>query len=273
MKKIAVINDISGFGKCSLSAALPIISANKMQCCPLVTGVFSNQTGYESFKYADLTEHMQGFIDEWKKLKAQFDAIITGFIPNPKQAEIISRFIDDFKSENTLVVVDPVMADDGEIYKGFDEKRINAVCSLAKKADIITPNISELCILCNESFDNIRGEAAINKAKLMAERFFNENHCDVVVSGIKISDSEIATAVYDENGFAVITNSKIGESFSGTGDILCSYLTCELLKGNGLHYAVESACQFIERVITKTLQNDGVNSADGIDFEAFCDIC
>ena len=269
MKKIAVINDISGFGKCSLSAALPIISSHKMQCCPLVTGVYSNQTGYESFKFADMTEHMQSFIDEWKKLGASFDAIITGFIPNEKQGEIISSFIDDFKKENTLLVVDPVMADDAEIYKGFDKKRINAICSLAKKADVITPNITELCILCGESFEDIKGEKAIPKAKRMAESFAVQNRCEVVVSGIELSESEIATALYNKNGFALIESSKIGESFSGTGDILCSYLTCELLDGKSLSYAVEKACRFIEKAVMKTMQNDGINTADGIDFEFF----
>ena len=269
MKKIAVINDISGFGKCSLSAALPIISSRKMQCCPLVTGVYSNQTGYESYKFADMTEHLQGFIDEWKKLGTRFDAIITGFIPNDRQGEIISSFIDDFKTENTLLVVDPVMADDGEIYKGFDEKRINAICSLAKKADVITPNITELYLLCGEDFSDIKGEKAIKKAKRMAESFANRNRLSIVISGIELSDSEIATAVYDKNGFVLITSSKIGGSFSGTGDILCSYLTCELLDGKSLYNAVENACRFIEKAVMKTMQNDSINSADGIDFEFF----
>ncbi|MBR2100406.1 MAG: bifunctional hydroxymethylpyrimidine kinase/phosphomethylpyrimidine kinase, partial [Eubacterium sp.] len=235
MKKIAVINDISGFGKCSLTAAIPIISAHKMQCCPLVSGVFSNQTGYESYKYADMTEHMQGFID-------------------------------DFKKENTLVVVDPVMADDGEIYKGFDEKRIAAVCSLAKKADIITPNISELCILCNESLEDIKGEKALEKVEKMAQSFAKENNCCVVVSGIEISPSEIATAVFDKTEFVVIKNRRVGESFSGTGDILCSYLTCELLGGMNLFAAVEEACSFIERALIKTANKNGLNPTDGIDF-------
>jgi len=273
MKKIAVINDISGFGKCSLTAAIPIISSHHMQCCPLVSGVYSNQTGYDSFKHADLTDYMQSFIDEWKKLGASFDAIITGFISNHKQAEIIENFIDDFKNENTLVVVDPVMADDGEIYKGFSEERINAICTLAKTADIITPNISELCILCGESFEDIRGEKAILKARRMAESFAAQNHLSVVVSGIELSETEIATAVYDKNGFAVITSSKIGESFSGTGDILCSFITCELLEGKGLYASVEKACSFIEKAIIKTMSKGDVNYADGVDFEAFCDIC
>jgi pyridoxine kinase len=267
MKKIAVINDISGFGKCSLTAAIPIISAHKMQCCPLVTGVYSNQTGYDSFKSADMTEHMQGFIDEWKKLGTSFDAIITGFIPSDRQGEIISTFIDDFKKENTLVVVDPVMADNGEVYKGFDESRINAVKELAKKADIITPNISELCILCGESFEDIKGERAIHKVKRMAESFAKENRCEVVVSGIEINKSEIATAVFDESDFKTIISKKHGESFSGTGDILCSYLTCELLDGKDLYQAVQNACNFIEKAIIKTMQKSAVNYADGVDFE------
>ena len=267
MKRIAVINDLSGFGKCSLGAALPIISSNKMQCCPLPTGIFSNQTGYDSFKYADLTPYMQGFIDEWKKLGTEFDAIITGFIPNEKQGEIIKGFIDDFKSEKTIVVVDPIMADDGEVYKGFDEKRIDAVCALAKKADIITPNISELCLLCKEGFDDIKGEKALLKAEKMAKGFYDENKSKVVISGIEINEKEIATAVYDGKSFLKIINKKSGGSFSGTGDILCAYLTCELLKGCELFTSVKNSCSFIEKAINKTLERKNVNFADGIDFE------
>jgi len=267
MKKIAVINDISGFGKCSLTAAIPIIAAHNMQCCPLVTGVFSNQTGYPSYKCADLTEHMQGFIDEWKKLGASFDAIITGFIPNAAQGEIISGFIDDFKEDKTLLVVDPVMADDGEIYSGFDESRIKAVCTLAKRADIITPNISELCLLCEESFDDIKGKKAIEKAERLAKKYCEKNDCKIVVSGIEFSEKEIATAVFDGCNFETVISKKLGESFSGTGDILCTFITCELLKGRPLIDSAKSACAFIESAIKHTLDKSNVNPADGIDYE------
>lgn len=268
MKKIAVINDISGFGKCSLTAAIPIISAHKMQCCPLVTGVYSNQTGYESFKSADMTEHMQGFIDEWKKLGTSFDAIITGFIPNDKQGEIIKGFIDDFKKENTLVVVDPVMADNGEIYKGFDESRINAVKELAEKADIITPNISELCILCNEGFEDIKGEKAILKVERMAELYAKKNRCKIVVSGIEINDSEIATAVFDERNFKTIISKKHGESFSGTGDIFSSVVLGCLLRGDTVFEATETAADFVGMAIADTIKEPH-DPLYGVNFEKF----
>ena len=267
MKKIAVINDISGFGKCSLTAAIPIISAHKMQCCPLVSGVFSNQTGYPSFKYSDLTDYMQSFIDEWKKLGAEFDAILTGFIPNHRQAEIIKGFIDDFKSEKTIVVADPIMADGGEAYSGFDEDRINAVCSIAKKADIITPNISELCLLCGEDFSDISGAKALEKAERLAREYFEKNKTPLVISGIETNESEIATAVFDGRDFKTIINKKIGESFSGTGDILSAYLTCELLSSKDLFESAKNACGFIQKAIEITMQRDKVNCADGVDFE------
>ncbi len=269
MKKIAVINDISGFGKCSLTAAIPIISSHKMQCCPLVSGVFSNQTGYDSFKYADMTEHMQGFIEEWKKLGANFDAIITGFISNPKQVKIINDFIGCFKKEETLLVVDPVMADDGETYKGFNKEKIDAVCSLAKEADIITPNISELCILENESFDDIKGEKALSKAERLAKCFYEKNKVKLVITGIEISEKEIATAAFDGKSFQITINEKIGKSFSGTGDILCATLTCELLEGRDLFASTEYACNFINKAIRKTTEKEHINYADGIDFEYF----
>ncbi|MBQ9531023.1 MAG: pyridoxamine kinase [Eubacterium sp.] len=267
MKKIAVINDISGFGKCSLTAAIPIISSNNMQCCPLVSGVFSNQTGYESFQYADLTDYMQGFIDEWKKLNAQFDAIITGFITNYKQAEIIKSFINEFKNEKTIVVADPVMADGGERYLGFDDERISAVCSIAQKADIITPNISELCLLCGESFENIRGEKAIKKAETLSKRYYEKNGISLVVTGIETNENEITTAVFNGKDFKTITNKKMGESFSGTGDIMNAYLTCQLLKGKSLFESAKASCEFISKAIQVTMQKESINYADGVDFE------
>ena len=153
MKKIAVINDLSGFGKCSLTAAIPVISAHGVQCCPLTTGIFSNQTGFDSYKYLDCTDIMQDFINEWKSLDVKFDGILSGFIANSKQGSIISDFIDDFKTPETLVVVDPVMADDGILYDCYDDNSVSQIIALTEKADIITPNLTELCIICDENYN------------------------------------------------------------------------------------------------------------------------
>ena len=262
MKKIAVINDLSGFGKCSLTAALPIISAFGIQACPLPTGVFSNQTGYDSFKGVDLTDSMNDFISEWKKLGAAFDGILTGFIPSSRQGSIISNFIDEFKKENTTVLVDPIMGDDGEIYPCYGSESIDAIKSLVKKADIITPNVTELSILC---CSEIKGEYTADEIKTMSATLGCKT---VITTGITLG-SEIANAVYFDGQFELIKTKKLGEHFSGTGDVFSAFVLAHYLRNGDIFSAVKSATDFISKAIALTLKNEPPRHyhPDGIDFE------
>ena len=261
MKKIAVINDLSGFGRCSLTAALPVISAHKIQCCPLPTGVFSNQTGYESFKSVDMTEYLPSFIDEWKKLEPAFDGILTGFIPNSVQVDIIFDFIKEFKTEKTILAVDPIMGDDGEIYPCYNEKSISEVKRLAKQADLVTPNVTELALLCDKELKN---DYSFEEIEDMCKSLGNKY---VAVTGIDLGD-KIANAVYDGKNFELITAKKIGRHFSGTGDIFSSYVLSELVNGTDVFTAVRNASAFIERAIVLTANNNSEDyNPDGIEFE------
>ena len=115
-KKIAAINDFCGFGRCSLAVSLPIISTMGLQCCPLPTAVFSNHTGYDSFWYTDFTSHMDAYMEQWERLELHFDGILTGFLGSPEQIGFVSRFMERFKSVDTVTVIDPVMGDDGALY-------------------------------------------------------------------------------------------------------------------------------------------------------------
>ncbi|MBE6719875.1 MAG: pyridoxamine kinase [Ruminococcaceae bacterium] len=261
MKKIAVVNDISGFGRCSLTAALPIISSFGVQCCPLVTGVYSNQTGYDSYKCADLTSSLPLFIDEWKKLGVSFDAIITGFVTSGEQGRVIADFVDEF-GNGAIVVTDPIMADDGEVYDGFDVERINAVKALAKKADVITPNLHELCILAGREFSD---SLSNNEIKDMSAATGNKT---VITTGIKRGNS-VVTAVYSEGRFETVTQKKLGNSFSGTGDILVSFVTAAIVSGDDVFTAVQNACDFIGKAIELTLADNPETPyrAEGIYFE------
>lgn len=274
MKKIAVINDISGFGKCSLTAAIPVISAFKMQCCPLPTAVLSNQTGYDSYRCVDLTGEMPLFIEEWKKLGAEFDGILTGFISNPKQGEIIENFIKDFKGQNTLVVVDPVMADDGVIYDTYESDSVNAVKNIAKLADVITPNLTEFCILCEKDFKEVfalSGEALLNEVEKMCREYAKGSNKKIVVTGIK-AENEMQTAIFENGSFATVSSEYVNGSFSGTGDILASFVTASLVGGETLYNSVLGACNLISKSLKSTMENDHSNKnyyADGVDFEKF----
>ncbi len=267
MKKIAVINDLSGFGKCSLTAAIPIISAHGVQPCPLPTGVFSNQTGYESFKSVDLTASMQSFIDEWKKLKAEFDGILTGFIPNSSQGAIISRFIDDFKTEKTVVAVDPIMGDDGEIYPCYDENTINEVKALCKKADIITPNVTELALLCG---CDINKKYTPSDIKAMSEKTGVKT---VITTGIDLG-GEIGNAVCHNGSFEIIKSKRLGEHFSGTGDIFSAFVLSDYIVNGDILSSVKKASAFIEKAISETLKEEPPQHyhPDGIAFERFISI-
>lgn len=274
MKKIAAVNDLSGFGKCSLTAAIPVMSALGVQCCPLVTGVFSNQTGYDSFYCRDCTDDMGPCIDEWKKLGVRFDGILTGFIANSKQGEIINKLIDVFGKENTVVAVDPVMADDGEIYKCYDEACVRAIISLAGRADIITPNLTELCILSERNYDDVvslKRDELLSAIKEMSILQNKEKAKIVITSGIHLSENEVANTVYDNGSFDVIITPHYGGSFSGTGDILASFVTAQYIKGVAVKDAVKQASDFICKSIEETIKDTKgeYNRADGIHFERY----
>ena len=151
-KKIAVINDFSGFGRCSIAVALPIISTLKIQCCPLPTSIFSNHTGFDSFFFDDYTDKMPLYINEWKKLGLQFDGITSGFLGSKKQIEIVTQFFKDFKTKENIIIVDPVMGDYGKIYATYTKEMCEEMKKLVQYADIITPNITELCILTDTPY-------------------------------------------------------------------------------------------------------------------------
>ncbi len=274
MKKIAAVNDISGFGKCSLAAAIPVISSLGVQCCPLVTGVFSNQTGYESFYCRDCTDDMLPTMREWKKLGAEFDGILTGFIANSKQGELIIKFINEFKTEKTVVAVDPIMGDDGEIYPCYNEESVKAIKALTKKADIITPNLTELCFLSGRDYFEVTKLTKEELLKAIAEMSAEESREKekiVITSGIHLGEKEIANGVYDKGEFSIIRTPYYGGSFSGTGDILASFVTAQYVKGVPAKKAVEEAAEFISKAIEETIRETGgkYNRTDGVHFERF----
>ena len=149
MKKAAVFNDLSGFGKCSLTAAIPVLSAQGVQCCPMASAVLTNQTGYEYHKCTDLTAMIKDYIDNWQKNNAHFDGIYSGFMTGSKQIELFMDFLDVFYEENTMLLVDPVMGDDGRTYGIYSAALLDGMKALSRKADVITPNLTEACLLAD----------------------------------------------------------------------------------------------------------------------------
>ena len=153
-KKIAIVNDMTGFGRCSIAAQLPIISAMKIQCCPLPTAILSAHTGFPSFFFDDYTSKMKDYMNNWKELNINFDGIATGFLGSKEQIDVVVEFMEKFKDNTTIVVVDPVMGDYGELYATYTKEMCNEMKKLLKYADIITPNLTEACRLIDVEYPN-----------------------------------------------------------------------------------------------------------------------
>ena len=258
MNKCAVINDLSGFGKCSLSAAIPIISSMGCEVHPLPTAVLSNQTAYDSYDIVSLTDSMNGFIEQWKKLGVSFDAILTGFVCDEKQLDIISRFADDFKEENTLLIVDPVMADNGALYDCYTMSMCEKIKKLCYKADVITPNIAELAVIAEKPYSE-----NIDDIKRYCSKLINNGIKSIAVTGLK-NGSEISNLIYDIKGCEVLTGELSGGYFSGTGDIFASIIAGGLMRGLSLAESAKLATEFISISAADTEKSSG-NA--GVNFE------
>lgn len=251
MKKCALINDLSGFGKCSLGAQIPVISILGIEAHPMPTAVLSNQTAYKSYKKVDLTEYIEPFFDEWNKLGVSFDGILTGFFSDERQIQTVLNYV---KNSRAILLVDPVMGDEGKKYHGFSDDICHKISDLSLCADIVTPNTTELYLLT--------GEHGIDAG---AQKLLNSGIKSVVVTGI-MRDCEIGNAVFEGDRKEEFFMPYIKGGFSGTGDIFSSIVLGKVLNGSDIFSAVKAATDFIYSAI-KDSDPDDYN--DGIDFEKF----
>lgn len=262
-KKIAIINDMSGFGRCSISVELPIISHMKIQCCPIPTSVFSNHTGYESFYFEDFTEHMIPYIEEWKKLNLKFEGICSGFLGSSKQIEIVRNFFRYFKSQNTIVIVDPIMGDDGIPYATYTEEMCRQMKHLIPYADIITPNLTEACILTGTPY---KTRWKLKELKTLTEKLEAMGPSKIVITGIP-QGSYVANYCYETGREpSIIKTHKVGTSRCGTGDIFSSIIAADAVNGVEFYTSVRKASLFIKKCILKSIELD-IPLTDGVCFE------
>lgn len=268
-KKIAVINDFCGFGRCSLTVSLPVISALRLQCCPIPTSVFSNHTAYDSFFYTDYTGYMDAYIEEWKKLELTFDGIMTGFLGSPEQIGIVKKFLEHFKREETIAVVDPVMGDEGSLYTTYSPELSKQMKALLPYADILTPNLTEACILTDTVY-----RADMNNEELTAlcEKLSDMGPKKIVISGLE-RDERLINFVYEEGKTPVeVGGPKIGPCRAGTGDVFSSILAADAVNGVAFLDSVRHAAAFIARVLGRAVELD-IPKTDGLCFEEFlCEI-
>ena len=262
-KKAAVINDFTSFGRCSLAVTIPILSAMKVQCCPVPTAFFTNHTGFDSFAWTDNTPHLDEYIAEWRKLNLRFDAIQTGFLGSREQVAFVHRFISAFRAPGTIVCVDPVMGDYGHLYPTYDRERAESMRSFLDEADILTPNLTEACFLANEPYRTDFTDAELDSlcARLAARRARK-----VVVSGIPRGEM-LANFVYERGRDPfVCAERRIGADRSGTGDVFASVILGDAVNGLDFAESVRKASSFTAKAVRRTVEL-GLPPKDGLAIE------
>ena len=264
--KIALINDYSGFGRCSTAVQLPIISAMRVQCCPIPTAIFSNHTGFPSFYHTDYTENMSAYIGQWEKLELRFKGITTGFLGSSAQIGIVTDFIRRFREDDTIVLVDPVMGDYGRTYPTYTEEMCREMTRLVSLADIATPNLTEACILTGTPY---RESWHLAELYALAENVASLGVSRVVITGIP-QGSFLCDLCLDKTAGTeerhLFKTRKIGESRSGTGDIFSAILSADAVNSVPFAVSVKKASLFIKSCIQKAVDMD-IPVTDGVPFE------
>ncbi len=263
MKRIAALNDLSGFGKCSLSVALPIISACGVECCPMPTSILTRQTAFESSVCFDLTENMSAFQKDWQTEK--FEGIYTGFFSDTNQIRVALDFISEHK-EATCILVDPILGDDGETYSIYSDDLFSGIKFLVKKATVITPNLTELALLTNTDYKLLE-KVSLCEIYKTAKSLLSDTLKFVLVTGIR-KNGKILNLVCDDGGYKTVSSKYYHGSFSGTGDIFASVCASQIVKGKTPLFAVKTASNIINKSIKKT-KLSGTDSRYGVEFEKY----
>ena len=267
LQRIAAIHDISGFGKCSLTVALPVISAAGIEVSVLPTAVLSTHTGgFTGFTYRDLTEDMQPITEHWKSLDICFDAIYTGFLGSFEQLDLVTKFFETFKTKDNLILVDPVMADNGELYKIFSPEFATGMRKLCEKADIIVPNLTEAALLIGESYDP--GPYARSYIESVLKKLSALGPQKIVLTGVYLNDEELGAATYDavKGEIAYCFEKRIPGYYHGTGDVFGSALLAAIMNDFPLNEAAGIAVRFTASAIRKTALA-GTDIRFGVNFE------
>ena len=265
-KKIALVNDITGFGRCSVTVALPIISALKVQCCILPTAILSNHTGFDNFFFEDYTPKMREYIDNWEKINLSFDGICTGFLGSENQIDIVLEFLQKFKTKDSIVIIDPVMGDYGELYCTYTDEMCKKMQHLIEYADVLTPNLTELCRLLNLPYPDIT--PSHDELYSLCEILSNEGPSKIVITGLH-RDDYIENYIFEKDKpYKIIKVYKIGEDRAGTGDVFSSIVSASLVKGEDFSMSVKKATDFISKALKFT--NDlNLPTTHGVCFEEF----
>ena len=249
-KRIALINDITGFGRCSVTVQLPLISALKVQACPLPTAILSAHTGFPVYYMDDYTRHMQEYMDNWQQLKLEFDGIVSGFLGSKEQIGLVLEFAQRFKREDTLFVVDPVMGDGGRLYSSYDDALCREMRRLIPAADVITPNLTEVCRLLDLTYpEKMPSHTELDK---MAGALNAQGPKQIVITGLVDGDT-VYNYIYQQGKTSYLqVNERVPEEHSGTGDAFVAIVAACLVKGEELTTAVHKAADFVGKAMRYT---------------------
>lgn len=281
MKKIAVLNDLSGMGKCSLTAAIPVISVMGIQACPLPTAVLSAQTGFPSYYCDDYTDRMDAIMEEWKKMDFYPDGIYTGFLADARQADKAVEFIEQFAKEDTKILIDPVMGDNGEEYPIYTEALCEKMRFLVRRATVITPNLTEALLLLYgaqrahvlwKDLSLMDEERLLKFTESTGKELSKEFDTEVVITGIDLpareNHQEIGNLICQDGNTTWVTAAKEGGSYSGTGDLFASVLSAGMVKGIDTVDSVHTAVKFLAKGIHDAVV-EGTDRNEGICFERY----
>ena len=264
-KKIAVINDLSGYGRCSLTVAIPILSAMGIQCCPVPTAILSNHTEFPVYFFDDYTDKMRAYAGKWQDLGLTFDGISTGFLGSMEQIAIVTDLVEMLSKEDTEVFVDPVMGDHGILYATYTEEMCEEMKNLVGLADVVTPNVTEACILTDTPYKETgwTRRELLNMAMML--RLMGAK--SVVITGVR--EGNFYTNVVLGRGMREAEFVKVksgGGQRPGTGDVFSSVLAGAVLNGKSLRDSVEQASRFVKDCIIKSDELE-IPHANGVCFE------
>ncbi len=266
MKRVLTIQDISCLGKCSLTIALPVISALGCETVILPTAVLSTHTVFKNFTVKDLSDQIEPIAAHWKSEGVSFDAIYTGYLGTIGQIDQMKKLFSDFKGEDTVIIVDPVMADNGKLYPAFDMEYVKKNAELCSCADIIVPNITEACFMTGMEYKEEYDEAYIKELLLALVEFGSKI---TVLTGVSLEKGKTGVMGYDRenDSYYIYQNDRVDAVYHGTGDLFSSICVGELMSGKDWKDALRIAADHTAYTIEVTLKNPK-KPWYGVDFEA-----
>lgn len=273
VQRVAVISDLSGFGRCSLTVALPILSAMGMQACPLPTMLLSAHTGYPQPHIRSLSEELQPYLDHWERLGLSFEAVYTGFLGDAGQVAALELFLRKQAAAGALCLVDPAMADHGQLYATCTPELVEQMRRLVAAATVVTPNLTEACLLTGRDYAAFLAQSPEGQRETLAQmgaQLCQMGAAAAVITGVPLAEDRLDNWIFRRENLRmeVISSARVTKNYAGTGDVFSAVLCGALLAGMELEAAVEKAATFVGRALRETAARR-LPSQDGVMFEPF----